>query len=183
MVILLLLSISLKILQSMSGRRQSSMPVTKRRRVRGRESGSSSNGESSNVDRTQRQQPQLQQTVSPSTVAPLPVVNPASSRPAAVTVPSGRLMDNSGDQVAPASPKASRRISKATLHVSEQMPEPMDPTIHHQVMSLPKEAFRLSNTDFIWLVLYIYKSFIKYLHNYVVIELSSNVYACFVVPA
>ena len=160
------------ILQSMSGRRQSSMPVTKRRRVRGRESGSSSNGESSNVDRTQRQQqqPQLQQAASSPTVAPLPVVNPASSRPAAVTVPSGRLMDSSGDQVAPASPKASRRISKAPLYVSEQMPEPMDPTIHHQVMTLPKEAFRLSNTDFIWLVLYIYKSFIKYLHNYVVIR-------------
>ena len=158
----------------MSGRRQSSMPVSKRRRVRGRESGSSSNGESSNADRTQRQQQQQQpqqQTVSPATVTPLPVVNPASSRPAAVSVPAGRLMpDNNGDQVAPTSPKSSRRVTKASLHISEQTPESMDPTIHHQVMSLPKEAFKLSPTDFIWLALYINNFFIKYLHNHVLIS-------------
>ena len=147
-------------LQSMSGRRQNSTSVTKRRKVRGRESGSSSNGELSNADRTQRQQQQQQQqqqrqqlqqrqTVSPPTVAPLPVVNPASSRPTAVSVP-WRPMDDGGDQVSPASPITSRRITKANLHISEQMPESLDPTIHHQVISLPKEAFRLNNTDFIW---------------------------------
>ena len=72
---------------------------------RERESGSSSNEESPNADCTQCQQLQQQQTVSPPTVAPLPVVNPASSRPAVVSVPSWRLHDDSGDQVALTSPK------------------------------------------------------------------------------
>ena len=76
-------------------------------RERERESGSSSNEESPNADCTQCQQQQLQQqqTVSPPTVAPLPVVNPASSRPAVISVPSWRLHDDSGDQVALTSPK------------------------------------------------------------------------------
>ena len=48
-----------------------------------------------------------------------------------------------GDQIAPTSPKASKRA----VHVSEKID--MDPILHHQVLSLPKEAFKLTNSDFI----------------------------------
>ena len=68
---------------------------------------------------------------------------------------------DTGDQIAPTSPKASRRA----VHVSEQID--MDPIIHHQVLSLPKEAFKLCSTDFIWYVNVFITLFVKYLDNYV----------------
>ena len=145
-----------------SGKRQASRPsepATKRRRGRTRDSGSSSNGESSS-DRPQQsrqalqqqqQQQQQQRPASPPTVTSLPAVNPASSRPTPVAIPAwqSRSMDG-GDQIAPTSPRTSRRT--ASLHVIDQVApdKPMDPIMQHQVSSLPKESFKLCNTDFIW---------------------------------
>ena len=136
----------------MSGRKQGSgeqsEPLAKRTRMGTRKSqnGSSNNGETSQQQQQPQQQQQLQRSLSPPTVTSLPVVNPASSRPTAITVPSRRPMD-SGDQVAPKPPpsQASRRITMAGRHVSEQ---PIDPIIHHEVSSLPKESFKLTNADF-----------------------------------
>jgi len=147
---------------SSGGRRQGNRPtepVVKRRRLRTRDSGSSSNGESSSVDRTQQSHPPLQQQQqqlrpgSPVAVTTPLVVNPTSSRPTTVAISSrqSRLID-SDDQIAPTSPRASRRTT--SVHVSDQVPleKPMDPVMQHQVSTLPKESFKLCNSDFIWLV-------------------------------
>ena len=135
-----------------SGRR--SEPAAKRRRTRTRDSGSSSNGESSNVDRTrqplQQQQPQQQRPASP------PSINPASARPVAVPLRQGRPADG-GDQIAPTSPSSrTTRRTTCTLDQLQVAPEkPVVDPIMHQVSSLglPKESFKLCNTDFIWYVL------------------------------
>ena len=145
-----------------SGRR--SEPAAKRRKTRARDSGSSSNGESSSIDRTtrhtpQQQQPQQQQRpVSPPPVNPLPPINPVSARATTIAPRQSRPPD-SGDQIAPTSPssRTPRRAAGVTctdpLQVAPDKPtaRPMD-AIMHQVSSLglPKEAFKLCNTDFIW---------------------------------
>ena len=145
-----------------SGRRQggnrSSEPVAKRRRgARTRDSGSSSNGESSSVDRTQQPrqllQQQQQRPISPVTVSSLPVVNPARHRlhlqagSTMVAIPSRQSRPLDSDQIAPTSPQTTRRT--ASLHVNDQVApdKPTDPSIVHQMSSLPKETFQLCSTD------------------------------------
>ena len=126
-----------------SGRRQATKqnePLAKRRRTR---------RQPAVQQPQQQQQQQTQGSGLPPTVTSLP------SRPTAMPVRQSRSMD-SGDQIAPTSPRSSRRT--VSQHVSDQVaPDiPSDPIMQHQVSSLPKESFKLTNTDFIWLVSYLH---------------------------
>ena len=125
----------------MSGRR--SEPTAKRRRTtRTRDSGgSSSNGEAPNT-----RQPLQQQPVSPQSI------NPVSARPVAVPLRQGRPADG-GDQIAPTSPssRTTRRTTCAPDQLQVAPEKPVDPIIHQvSSLGLPKESFKLCNTDFIW---------------------------------
>ena len=118
-------------------RRRGPLYIMKRTINRG---SGSSRSEESNFEHTQQrlliqlQQPHQQQRP----VTSLPVVNPAS-------ISSRRPVD-SWDQIAPTSPKRSRKVTIASRHVSEHMSQPMD---HDQVSNLPEGDLKLTNTDFI----------------------------------
>jgi len=92
-------------------------------------------------------------------------INPASSKFTAVSVPL-ISMDDSGDQVTLTLPKTYSYLAKASQHISEQMSESMDSTMHKDVMSL--------HSDYAILV----RSFIKYLTNHALICIQM----CFIMP-
>ena len=133
-------------------------PTSKRRRTTSQrgDSGSSSNGESSTADVRTTQQQAQQRPSSPTTSSVGSRVAPSNPIPTRTPLPARtiRQQTDPGDQIAPSSPKSTRRT---LCHVSELQvaPEkPLDPLLQQQLTTLPKESFKLCNSDFIWWVIY-----------------------------
>ncbi|XP_065916969.1 E3 ubiquitin-protein ligase COP1-like [Dysidea avara] len=153
----------------MSGRRTRTQPTReptpKRRRASQRgDSGSSSNGESSTDVRTTTQQQSQQRTdirttqqqtqqrpPSPTTSSAGSRVAPSNPMPTRPTLPARpvRQQTDPGDQIAPSSPRSTRKIMSHVSELQVAPDNPVDPLLHQQLNALPKESFKLQNSDFI----------------------------------